>query len=196
MFFCPHTTHVPQPFLQTLNAIVFACPWQSQSSPPTLYAVTLTELLSTHGLHCRMELDSHDLSPKPSSLVEEHHVLCDCCNGIVTNNISKYNAIKASVTAPPWQASYFPPQSELNNNKTLLNNLYRQREAYNSKISCIWIVLDLLKTNRWHINRVQLTSFCPHPPTARRHPNAHFLSCTLSCTHFWTCFVERVPLCL
>ncbi len=151
VFFCLHTIYVPQPFL----------PQYYWFCLPLAVSVFTTNFIWNHShkasvishLSCRIELKSHDLSPKPLLPIEEHRILCNHCSGIVTNNISKYNAIKASVTAPLWQVLYFPPQSKLNNNKTLLDNLYCQREAYNSEISRIRDVLDLLVMNRRHVNQ-------------------------------------------
>ncbi len=100
-----------------------------------------------------MELESHELSPEPLSPVEEHRVLCDRCRGIVTNESSKYNDLQASVTPTLWQTSYFPSQSELDDNETLLDELFCQREAYDHEISRIRDVLDLLVTNRRRVNR-------------------------------------------
>ncbi len=100
-----------------------------------------------------MELESHDSSPEPSSPVEDHRVLCDRCSDIVTNDISKYNAIQASVTVPLWQVSYYPPQFELDNHETGLDELYRQQEAYDREISSIRDALDLLATNRRRVTR-------------------------------------------
>ncbi|KAF8906142.1 hypothetical protein CPB85DRAFT_895544 [Mucidula mucida] len=95
-----------------------------------------------------MEFESYDSSLEPSSPVEDHRVLCDRCSDIVTNDISKYNAIQAAVTVPLWQASYYPPQSELDDHETRLDELYRQQEAYNREISSIRDALDLLAMKR------------------------------------------------